>query len=91
VTSTRTETNETHPWHPPGATSPSVREPFPEAESFRTLGLFIMKFHAIYATWAQGSIPGGGKRIFLLASVSRPALKPIRPRVQWVPGSFPRG
>jgi hypothetical protein len=32
-----------------------------------------------------------GKRIFPLASVSRPALGPTQTPVQLVPGSFPRG
>jgi hypothetical protein len=39
----------------------------------------------------RASIPGGGKRIFPLASVSRTALRPTQPPVQWVPGSFPVG
>jgi hypothetical protein len=34
----------------------------------------------------RGSIPSRGKRIFPLASVSRPALRPTQPPVQWVPG-----
>jgi hypothetical protein len=33
----------------------------------------------------RGSIPGRGKRIFPLASVSRPALGPTQPPVRWVP------
>jgi hypothetical protein len=33
-----------------------------------------------------GSIPGRDERIFPLASVSRPALGPTQPPVQWVPG-----
>jgi hypothetical protein len=32
----------------------------------------------------RGSIPGRGERIFPLTSVSRPALKPTQPPVQWV-------
>jgi hypothetical protein len=35
----------------------------------------------------RGSIPGCGKGYFPLASVSRPALRPI----QWVPGVHSRG
>jgi hypothetical protein len=36
----------------------------------------------------RGSIPGRGKRIFPLASVSRPALRPTQPSFQWYRGSF---
>jgi hypothetical protein len=35
---------------------------------------------------AIGFDPRQGQRIFPLASVSRPALGPIQPPVQWVPG-----
>jgi hypothetical protein len=41
-----------------------------------------------YISWLpgdRGSIPGRGKKIFLLASVSWPALGPTQPPVQWVP------
>jgi hypothetical protein len=45
-----------------------------------------------YSVWLRagrpgnrGSIPGRGERIYPLASVSRMALGPIQPRVQWVP------
>jgi hypothetical protein len=37
------------------------------------------------------SIPGRGKRIFVLALASRPALGPIQPPVQWVPGVLSPG
>jgi hypothetical protein len=39
----------------------------------------------------RGSITGRGERIFPLASVSRPALGPIQPPVQWVPGVLSPG
>jgi hypothetical protein len=37
-----------------------------------------------YGLGDRGSIPGRGKRIFPLTSVSRPALGPTQPYVQWV-------
>jgi hypothetical protein len=39
----------------------------------------------------RGSIPGRSKGFFPLASVSRPALRPTQPPVQWVPGVLSPG
>jgi hypothetical protein len=39
----------------------------------------------------QGSIHGRVERIFPLASVSRPALRPTQPPVQWVQGVLSPG
>jgi hypothetical protein len=51
-----------------------------------------------YSVWLRagrlsdrGSIPGRGEMIFPLASVSRPALGPAQPPVQWVPGVLSPG
>jgi hypothetical protein len=44
-----------------------------------------------YMLGDRGSILGRGERIFPLASVSRPALAPIQPPVQWVPGVLSPG
>jgi hypothetical protein len=47
----------------------------------------------LYSVWLRagrpgdrGSIPGRGESIFYVAPVSRPALRPTQPPVQWVPG-----
>jgi hypothetical protein len=52
----------------------------------------------IYSVWLQtgqpgdrGSIPGRGKRICPLASVSRLALGTTQPPVQWIPGCLSPG
>jgi hypothetical protein len=39
-----------------------------------------------WTTGRSGSIPGRGERIFLVAFVPRPALRPTQLPVQWVPG-----
>jgi hypothetical protein len=44
-----------------------------------------------YGLGDQGSIPGRGERIFPLAIVSRPALGPTQPPIQWVPGVLSPG
>jgi hypothetical protein len=44
-----------------------------------------------WTTGRSGFDPRQGQRIFPLASVSRPALGPTKPPVQWVPGVFPPG
>jgi hypothetical protein len=44
-----------------------------------------------YGLDERGSIPGRGKMIFPLASVSRPALRPTQPPIQWVPGILSPG
>jgi hypothetical protein len=58
--------------------------------------LFVSKFYTDtyqYNVWLRtgqpgdrGSIPGRGKSIFSLNSVSGPDLGPTQPPVQWVPG-----
>jgi hypothetical protein len=52
----------------------------------------------IYIIWLRagqlgdrGSIPDRGERIFPVTSVSRPALRPTQPPVQWVPGVLSPG
>jgi hypothetical protein len=48
---------------------------------------FTHKFISLCRVWLrEGSIPGRRKRIFPLASVSRPALGPTHPRIQCVRG-----
>jgi hypothetical protein len=39
----------------------------------------------------RGSIPGRGRRIFPLTSMSRPSLGPTQPPVQWIPGVLSPG
>jgi hypothetical protein len=58
---------------------------------------FVVTF-IVYTAWLlaggpgdRGSIPSRSERFFPLASVSRPALRPSQPTVQWVPGVLPPG
>jgi hypothetical protein len=44
-----------------------------------------------WTTGRSGFDPRRGQRIFPLASVSRPALGPTQPPVQWVPGVLSPG
>jgi hypothetical protein len=44
-----------------------------------------------WTTGRSGFDPRQGQRIFPLASVSRPALGPTQPPVQWVPGVLSPG
>jgi hypothetical protein len=39
----------------------------------------------------RGSIPGRGEKTFPVSSVSRPAMRPTQPPVQWVPGILSPG
>jgi hypothetical protein len=50
--------------------------------------------HSLTTGWTigrSGFDPRQGQRIFPLASVSRPALGPTQPPVQWVPGVLSPG
>jgi hypothetical protein len=44
-----------------------------------------------WTTGRSGFDPRQGQRIFPLTSVSRPALRPTQPPVQWVPGVLSPG
>jgi hypothetical protein len=44
-----------------------------------------------WTTGRSGFEPRRGQRIFPLSSVSRPALGPTQPPVQWIPGVLSRG
>jgi hypothetical protein len=66
----------------------------------KLLNLFIISYCpwagvSQYSVWLQTGRPGFDpwprQRIFLLASESRPALGPIQPPVQWVPGVLSPG
>jgi hypothetical protein len=61
-----------------------------------TLCNFLARFNNLFhSVWLQtglsGFDPPQWQRIFPLTSMSRPALRPTQPPIQWVPGSIPRG
>jgi hypothetical protein len=51
--------------------------------------LRLSNFYVILQTGWQGYGPWRRQRIFLLASVSRPALRPSQPPTEWVPRVLP--
>jgi hypothetical protein len=52
---------------------------------------FVMLYVSDSTTGRSGFDPRQGQRIFPLTSVSRPAVRPTRPPVQWVPGVLSPG
>jgi hypothetical protein len=52
----------------------------------KTQGKNIQRYKGTAYVKIRGSISGRGERIFPLSSVSRPALRPTQPPVQWAPG-----
>jgi hypothetical protein len=55
------------------------------------LALAVQCLTTVWTTGRSGFDSRQGQRIFPLASVSRPALGPTQPPVQWVPGVFSPG
>jgi hypothetical protein len=56
--------------------------------------IFAVSVVSVYGLddWAiEVRSPAEAKGFFLLASVSRPALRPTQPSVQWAPGVLSRG
>jgi hypothetical protein len=59
---------------------------------------YLLRVSSVSIVWLRtgrpgdrSSIPGRGERTFPLVSVSRPALGPTQPPVQWVPGVLSPG